>query len=65
VAIEVKSSTSVSPRHLAGLKALKEENIFKRFIVVSRDPIKRVTDEGIEIYPYDLFLKELWMGLIL
>lgn len=65
VAIEVKSSTSVSPRHLAGLKALKEENIFKRFIVVSRDPIKRVTDEGMEIYPYDLFLKELWMGLIL
>jgi predicted AAA+ superfamily ATPase len=37
-AIEVKASQKVSGRDLRGLKALKEENIFKNYILVSQDP---------------------------
>ena len=65
VAIEVKSTKSANENHSLGLRVLKEENIFSRFIMVTRDLHKRVTAEGIEIYPYEEFLSELWDGRIL
>lgn len=37
VAIEVKSTTRLTERHFSGLKALKEEKVFKKFIMVSFD----------------------------
>lgn len=37
VAIEVKSVKSVTDKHLDNLKELKEEGIFSRYIVVSRE----------------------------
>jgi predicted AAA+ superfamily ATPase len=60
LAIEVKSSDLITERHTKGLLALKEEGIVKKYIVVSNDPEKRTLKNGIEIYPYELFLKELW-----
>lgn len=59
VAIEVKSSELVSERHLSGLRALREEGIFKEFCVVSMDSAPRVLD-GIKIYPWRAFLEKLW-----
>jgi predicted AAA+ superfamily ATPase len=62
VAIEIKSTSSVTERTLKGLKALKEEGIFTRYIVVSLDPEKRVIDGTFEVIPVQQFLTELWRG---
>lgn len=61
-AIEIKSSQQVTDRHLKGLRALMEEKILKRFIVVSRDEKLRKTEDGIEITPWPQFLEKLWQG---
>lgn len=59
-AIEVKSTQLVSDKHIKGLRALKEENLMRRYIVVSLDQNKRVTEDGIEIWPWRDFLVSLW-----
>ncbi|MGN0738698.1 MAG: ATP-binding protein [Treponema sp.] len=59
LAIEVKSAREISERHLKGLKALREENIFKRYIVVCQEERPRLVD-GIEIFPWKYFLEQLW-----
>jgi len=61
LAIEVKSTQDVQERHLRGLKALREENIFQRYIVVCREEHPR-TVEGIEILPWQYFLEQLKYG---
>ena len=58
-AIEVKASQKVSGRDLRGLKALKEENIFKNYILVSQDPINTRDDNFQAIY-WEKFLDDLW-----
>ncbi len=63
LAIEVKSSHNISKRHLAGLKALEEEGLVKKFIVVSNDPIPRVM-EGVELFHWREFLGRLWSNEI-
>ena len=59
LAIEVKSSMSITDKHLKGLRALREENIFKRYIVVCQEEHPRLVD-GIEILPWKYFFRELW-----
>ena len=59
VAIEVKGSELVTERNLSGLRALKEEKIFSSYCVVSRDRAVRELD-GIQIFPWRVFLKKLW-----
>ena len=63
IAIEIKSATIITPKHLKGLKALREEGIIDRFIIVSLVSSKQVIDE-IEIYPWKQFLDELWSNKI-
>ena len=60
IAIEIKSTELAQNKHIKGLRALKEEDIFSRYIVISNDENKRLTDDGIEIYPWEKFLEELW-----
>lgn len=62
VAIEVKASVSISPRHLKGLKALKEEKVMRRYILVCRVPEPLLID-GIEVLPLENFLDQLICGL--
>lgn len=65
VAVETKTSKLVNEKKdLRGLRALKEEGIFKKYIVVSRDEISRTTDDGILMLPWTVFLDELWDGKI-
>jgi predicted AAA+ superfamily ATPase len=64
VAIEVKASTKINPRFLKGLKALQEEQIFKKFFLVTHDPIERMED-GVHCLPVDEFLARLWAGRII
>lgn len=59
LAIEVKSTSTVTDRHLKGLKVLREEGIFKRYIVICREEYPRMVD-GIEILPWKYFFESLW-----
>ena len=66
VAIETKTTRLVNEkRDLRGLRALKEEGIFSRFILVSRDEVVRTTEDGILLLPWQEFLEWLWSGRIL
>lgn len=61
-AIEIKATDNPTAKHMKGLLALKEENIFKRYILVCTDDHIRKTAEGIEILPWREFIKRLWDG---
>jgi predicted AAA+ superfamily ATPase len=58
-AIEVKASQKVSARDIKGLKALKEENVFKNYILVSQDPINTSKD-NFQALHWEKFLEDLW-----
>ena len=63
VAIEIKSCEEVKTRHKAGLKSFKEEHPDARLILVSLDPITRLSEDKELIFVTD-FLKMLWNGEI-
>jgi len=64
IAIEVKAAAIAQDKHLAGLKALREENRISRFILVCREERARKVD-GIDILPWQDFLEQLWSGNLL
>lgn len=64
VAIEVKSTNAVNPRHLKGLKSFAREYTVKKLIVVSNDPYPRILD-NVFILSWILFLEQLWNGEII
>lgn len=64
-AIEVKNVKTVTDRHLANLRELKEEGIFSKYIVVSREESPRMLEDGILILPWKDFLERLWNGDII
>jgi len=51
-------------RHLKGLRALKEEGLIPVLGVVSLDPHYRRTADGLHVWPWDLFLRQLWQGVL-
>jgi predicted AAA+ superfamily ATPase len=60
VAIEIKGTSLIQDKHLKGLRALKEEKIIKRYVIVSLDLKSRKTEDGIEIFPWREFCEKLW-----
>ncbi len=59
--IEIKAKTNVASHDLKSLHAIREEQIFKRYICVSME--KRARQVGhIRILPYQEFLQRLWSG---
>ena len=64
-AVEVKAAKRVSPRDLKGLKALMEEGLMEKYILVCREEYPQLLDNGILILPYRDFLSSLWSGKIL
>ena len=64
-AIEIKAVNLVQDKHLRGLRALKEEGLMKKYIIISLDENVRKTKDNIEIYPWKQFLDQLWKGRIL
>ena len=63
VAVEVKVAHLINEKKdLKGLRALKEEALCEKYIVVCREGRKRKTVDGIYIYPFEVFLEELWSG---
>lgn len=61
IAIEIKATERTSSQDFKGLLALSEEKILKRFVLVSRDPLRR-KNKIIEILPWLDFLNLLWSG---
>jgi hypothetical protein len=47
------------------VRTFGEEYPRARRIVVTREAHKRITDDNIEIYPWQQFLQELWEGNVL
>lgn len=64
-AIEIKASASISNTDLKGLRALSEEVKLQRKILVCQEKFYRKTEDEIEIFPIQDFLKELWAGKII
>jgi predicted AAA+ superfamily ATPase len=60
-AVEVKAKKNLSSQDLKSLRALAEENMLKRYFVVSLEPERRKIDK-IVILPYREFLGGLWSG---
>ena len=63
-AVEVKATRRVSTRDLKGLKALMEEGLMEKYILVCREEYPQLLDNGILILPYKDFLSDLWDGKI-
>lgn len=61
LAVEVKAASVIHNKHLKGLKALKEEEMIRHYILVSQEPRPQMK-EGIRILPWKFFLEELWSG---
>ncbi len=59
VAIEAKAKRNTAERDLSGLRALAEEKIFKKYILVSLDPIESRND-GIFRMHWKKFIERLW-----
>jgi len=57
LAIEIKATDLVSDKHLKEIRALKEDDMFRKYIVVSCDAKQRVTDDGILILPWSVLRK--------
>jgi len=64
LAVEIKATKHVHPKHLKGLMALKEEGLVKDYVVVSFDPVTRDMGPGIKALFWQDFLKMLWKGLL-
>lgn len=59
IAIEVKAKAQVSSQDYRGLKAISNLPSVKRRIVIYLGKAIRKTEEGIEIWPFDFFCKNL------
>lgn len=62
VAIEAKASRRVTSDHLKGLRQLQLDHNVGRRILVSLEPKRRTTDDGIEILPARTFARLLTEG---
>ena len=63
VAIEAKAARRIHAKHLRGLRALAEEGLVERCIVVCREERPRIepgATRDIEIWPLEYFLAALW-----
>jgi uncharacterized protein len=62
VALEIKGGGRVHDGDLGGLRALLEEHRVKRPVVVSLEREPRLVPPGIQILPWEHFLRQLWDG---
>lgn len=65
VAIEIKGGKRVTTKDIQHLKTLTGDGPVKHRAVVCLETQKRVVGDGIVIWPYQEFLRELWGGKII
>ena len=62
-AVEAKGSSKITSDHMKGLREIKKDHPeLKKRIVVCLEKNPRLTEDGIEILPYKIFVKKLWTG---
>jgi predicted AAA+ superfamily ATPase len=62
-AIEAKAVARVTSDHLKGLRQLAvDQPGVRRRVVASLEPSPRLTEDGIEVLPWKVFLDRLWSG---
>ena len=61
MAVDVKAKAHVGARDMKGIKALREEGVCARYVIVSLEPTPRRVD-GVSILPWADFLDRLWAG---
>ncbi len=59
-ALEIKSSSRITDKHLKGLKALREEGLFENYGVICFETEKRIVD-GIIIWPWKEFFQNVFL----
>jgi uncharacterized protein len=64
IAIETKATKQVSQRDIRNLQILKEENIFKKYYLISQDPTETKAND-IWCLHWSTFLEKLWSDEIL
>lgn len=64
IAIEIKATDNVQPRHLKGLNAFSQEYTTGKLIIVSNDPYPRQIN-NILVLPWSIFIEKLWAGEII
>ena len=62
LAVEAKAVPLVGRHHLRGLRSLAQEHEVGRRAVVCMEPRARRTRDGIDILPWDVFVRRLWDG---
>lgn len=62
LALEVKSSQRIASSHLSGLRAITELPSVRRRILIYPGKLRRKTEDGIEIWPIDIFVEKLAAG---
>ena len=63
IAVEVKAVSRISAHHLKGLRSvINDHPLIKRRIIVCLEDKTRKTNDGIEIMPATIFVKNLWQG---
>lgn len=61
--IEAKGSSKITSDHMKGLREIKKDHPkLKKRIIVCLEKTPRLTEDGIEILPYKVFVKKLWAG---
>ncbi len=65
LAIEVKTSRRITGSDFSGLRALAEEDLDLKKVLVNPNTLSRVTDDGIDVLSVDDFLEELWSDRML
>jgi len=59
-AIEIKTSKHKSIKDFKGLLAFNEEFPRAKLIAITFDDSRRVIDNKIEVFPWQVFLKKMW-----
>ncbi|OFZ80919.1 MAG: hypothetical protein A3K03_11955 [Bdellovibrionales bacterium RIFOXYD1_FULL_44_7] len=62
IAIEVKSSSSLAQKVLRSMSSFAEELGINKKIIVCQEPRKRLTEDGVVVFPVEVFLNALWQG---
>jgi uncharacterized protein len=65
VAIEIKSTDNILPKHTKGLMAFAEEYTTPKRIIVCQESWPRLLHNDIHVLPWAMFLDQLWTDQIL
>lgn len=62
VALEIKASRNIHSAHTRSIRALREEHRVARAIIISLEKEPRRLEPGLQVLPWQDFLKRLWAG---